>query len=146
VVLALAGACGAAASQDPLKSAECAGALASLQAAREHNPAQVEPLRQAAALACLGTAAAPGRPAREARPPTAVAPTGTVPPTPVPGVRMPPAVPPPPPVAIERPLLPGHCDASGCWASDGTRLRHIGPAPTVPGAPCALLGGVVACP
>jgi hypothetical protein len=136
----------AANAQDPLKSAECGDALAGLEAARKGGGGQVEAQRQAAARACLGASPAPGRPAREARPPTAIAPPAIAAPAPDLGVRLPAAPPPPAAVAIERPLLPGHCDPSGCWADDGGRLRHIGPPPTLPGGACVLRGGIVVCP
>ncbi|HYE38627.1 MAG TPA: hypothetical protein VEB23_01765, partial [Ramlibacter sp.] len=64
-----------AAQDDPLKSPACGAALAQLQAARAGGTgAAVEASRGAAAAACLGSSAAPVRPARVLRPPVSVPP------------------------------------------------------------------------
>lgn len=131
---------------DPLKSATCAAALASLQAARQAQAAAatLEGLRGAAATTCLGAADPPQRPGRIAQPPVVVPPPqvelpARVAPLPAPTL-------PPPPVAIERPPLPAQCDAGGCWSSDGTHLRQVAPGLAGPGGLCMQHGGLVYCP
>jgi hypothetical protein len=133
-------------SPDPLKSAECAAALAGLQAARSGAgaPGRLEQMRGAAAAACLGSSTVPRRPSRVARPPVVVPP----PQVEVPAQAAPAPAPalPPPPVAIERAPAPALCDANGCWTGDGTHLRHVPPNLAGPGGLCTQQGGVVYCP
>ena len=86
------------AGSDPLKSAQCAQALAVLEAARQASPrqaGQVETLRQQAAGACLGNGGAdqPLAPASAAAPAIRPLRQPQHPPTP------PTATPPPPPAA-----------------------------------------------
>lgn len=134
------------AQEDPLKSAACGAALASLQAARQAQAGAttLEALRGAAAGTCLGAATPPQRPARIAQPPVAVPPPTIELPARVAPPRAPPA--PPPPVAIERPPLPAQCDAGGCWSNEGTHLRHVAPGLAGPRGPCSQQGGLVYCP
>jgi hypothetical protein len=131
---------------DPLKSPACAQAIESLQAARSGGAGAeaLEGGRSAAAAACLGSATLPQRPGRVAQPPVSVAPPQIDLP-----VRVAPLHPPvlaPPPVAIGRPPAPVLCDAGGCWASDGTHLRHVGPNLVGPQGPCTQQGALIACP
>ncbi|HVE52467.1 MAG TPA: hypothetical protein VNB23_03665 [Ramlibacter sp.] len=128
---------------DPLKSPACSAALSQLQAARGGTGTDVEGARAAAAAACLGTSARPGRPARVAQPPVSVPPPRIEPPQVA--APLPSPVLPPPPVAIERAPGPALCDAGGCWTPDGGRLRHV-PAPVVPHGACSLQGTAVYCP
>jgi hypothetical protein len=134
------------AQEDPLKSAACGAALASLQSARaaEAPRASVDSLRQAAASACLGSATPPVRPGRVTQAPIVVPP---------PQIELAPRAAPPagpsppaPPLAIERAPLPATCDANGCWSNGGTHLRHIPPTLVGPGGACTQAGGFVYCP
>ena len=128
---------------DPLKSTACGEALAALQAARG-SPA-LQPLRQRAAQACLGSTNEARRAPRTLRPPIAVPPPVIVPPAQPPALLAAP-VPPPPPVVVGRPPRLTHCDAGGCWADDGTGLRQVGPGLAGPAGLCTLQGGLVYCP
>jgi hypothetical protein len=132
---------------DPLKSAACATALATLQAGRQTaaNAHRLEALRSSAAEACLGAAAIPTRPSRVLRPPVVVPPPQID--VPQGGVHAHESVQAPaPPVAIGRPALPATCDAGGCWTSDGTHLRHVPPNGVGPSGLCTQQGGLVYCP
>lgn len=131
---------------DPLKSPACALALERLQAARDGGAAAaaLEGLRSTAAATCLGSATPAQRPGRVAQPPVAVPPPQVE--VPVRVAPVPPPVLPPPPVAIDRPPTPALCDASGCWASDGTHLRQVGPNLLGPAGPCMQQGALIACP
>lgn len=134
------------AQHDPLKSAACGAALASLQAARSSGApaAAVEDLRSAAAGSCLGSTVVPGRPSRVLQTPVVVPPPQIqAAPRPVPPFA---PVLPPPPVAIERAPLPATCDAGGCWTNDGTHLRHVPPSLAGPRGLCIQQGGQLACP
>lgn len=147
--LVLAAACGWASAQegDPLKSAACGQALAALQAARASGAeaAGVRPVQDRAALACLGGGNPPQRSARVLQAPIAVPPPVIVPPAPLPPSLIAPSLP-PPPLAIPRPPQVTHCDAGGCWASDGNTLRHVGPNLAGPQGLCVQQGGLVHCP
>ncbi|WP_295638039.1 hypothetical protein [uncultured Methylibium sp.] len=59
-------------------------------------------------------------------------------PRPVPA---PSAIAPPP-----SPLVVTGCDATGCWASDGSRLQRLGPDLVGPRGTCTVQGAVLACP
>lgn len=135
-----------AAQDDPLKSPACGAALARLEASRAAGAAapDVDPLRSAAAAACLGSGTAPARPARVLRPPVSVPPPQVEPPARA--APLAPPVLPPPPVAIERPAAPVTCDAGGCWTQGGTHLRHIPPPVAGPPGFCSQQGSVVHCP
>lgn len=147
LALYLCAACGWAAAQagDPLKSAECGQALAALQQAGASGAAGEQLLRERAALACLGGGNTPQRSARVLAVPIAVPPPGVLPPASLPPSLVAPTLP-PPPVAIQRPPQVTHCDASGCWASDGGALRHLGPNLASPQGLCTQQGGLVHCP
>lgn len=139
----LCAACLGAHAADPLKSPACGEALAALQAARgDHD---VQPLRQRAAQACLGSASEAGRAPRTLQPPVAVPPPAIVPPSRPPGLVAAP-VPPPSPVAVQRPPRVTHCDAGGCWVDDGSGLRQVGPGLAGPAGLCTQQAGVVYCP
>lgn len=144
--LACMAAAAAAQDGDPLKSPACAQALERLQSARDANAgaAALEGLRSTAAATCLGSAAPPQRPGRVALPPVSVPPPQID--LPVRVAPLPPPVLAPPPVAIDRPPAPALCDASGCWASDGTHLRQVGPNLLGPNGMCTQQGALVACP
>ncbi|MEJ5988822.1 hypothetical protein WG902_02395 [Ramlibacter sp. PS3R-8] len=145
-LLACIAAAAAAQADDPLKSPACAQAIASLQSARNAGAETIaiEERRSAAAAICLGSAAPPQRPGRVMQPPVAVPPPQID--LPVPVAPLPPLVPAPPPVAIGRPPAPALCDAGGCWSSDGTHLRHVGPNLIGPNGLCTQQGVLIACP
>ncbi|HEX2544633.1 MAG TPA: hypothetical protein VHL79_07135 [Ramlibacter sp.] len=129
---------------DPLKSPDCAAALAGLNAARAAGAANVDAMRNAAAATCLGSAHVPTRPGRVLQAPMVVpAPQIEVPQRVAP---LPPVTLPPPPVEIGRLPAPTTCDAGGCWANDGTHLRHVAPNLIGPAGLCTQVGGVVRCP
>jgi hypothetical protein len=69
-------------------------------------------------------------------PPPVLSPPGTAAPPPAAPVLA------PPPVVIERPATVTQCDATGCWASDGQHLRHLGPQL----GPCIPQAGGLVCP
>lgn len=105
--------------------------------------APLRELRREAALACLGG------------PPDAVPPLRTGQPT----IAAPPPAPAAVPISLLRPAaaapaLPrpagpvsiSSCDATGCWASDGTRLQRAGPNLLGPRGLCTAAGGIVNCP
>jgi hypothetical protein len=56
------------------------------------------------------------------------------------------AVPPPAPLPVQRPpAMVSSCDATGCWASDGTRLHRAGPNLIGPRGLCTVSGKLVQC-
>jgi len=144
LLMAAAGAC--AQEGDPLKSAACGAALASLQAARagQATPGRIEHLRSEAAGACLGTAHPARNTARTLQAPIAVPPPQVDAPIAQPSLPAP--VAPPPPVAIDRPATPANCDPGGCWSNDGTHLQHLPPNLAGPRGLCTQQGGLVYCP
>jgi hypothetical protein len=161
-----ASAASAAASNDPLQAPECQQALAALHdeeaaavsgasapsAARggrhdAHLPPGLEAARRHAAHSCLASRADSPPSSRLAQPPVVV--------PPVAGIRPPLAALPPAPAAVAIPTKPPSpppltsitaCDASGCWASDGTRLNRVGPTLWGPHGACSVFGAVVHCP
>jgi hypothetical protein len=141
LVLACAPACVLAQAGDPLKSAACGEALSALQQARGEAAANVRSLREGAASICLGASPTAGRSARVLQAPVAVPPPVIAPPPAAGPLLAAPALP-PPPVAIERPATVTHCDATGCWASDGQHLQHLAP----PLGLCTQQPGRVVCP
>ena len=171
--LALLTALGAAAQDhDPLKSTECRRALDALQvregsAASAPKPARpadpyeaeasapaLERARRDAARICLGGKGDPERPAQHiAVPPISVAPVTARPASPAPSV-VPQAVLRPVPAAPSaldvkpRPAPPivTACDATGCWASDGSRLQRAGPNLLGPRGLCTTVGVMLQCP
>jgi hypothetical protein len=108
--------------------------------------ARLQPWRERAARACLGARGNAYAPATStARNPVSVPPVTLGPP-----VKMPPA--PTMPAAPAAPLRSDTlttvvgCDASGCWASDGTRLTRNGSVLTGPHGTCTQQGAVLRCP
>ncbi len=109
--------------------------------------ARLETLRRQAARACLGAGAGADRPVpagRLAQPPVAVPPLPLPPPRPL---APPQASQPLPPLKpVEPPPTLTGCDATGCWASDGTRLQQVGPALLGPRGFCHAQGALLQCP
>jgi hypothetical protein len=154
LVLCLAG--GAAGAQDgnPIDSAACRRAVDTL-AAREAAAASdrtsaaargaVTAAQRQAALACLGGPDVAASTPRRAAPPPVLGTPSAMPPRP-------PATPPPAPRALPSPratappLTLNACDATGCWASDGTRLQRAGPNLLGPRGICTTSGPFVQCP
>lgn len=111
----------------------------------------LQPWRDRAARACLGgnsggnsnrVAATPGR---RAQPPVTVPPVTTGPPVTLPAPPAAPSVPSVP--ARSEPMLTiAGCDATGCWASDGSRLTRVGPNLVGPRGTCTLQGALLRCP
>jgi hypothetical protein len=140
---------------DPLQSAGCRHALEALEAQeaatldrRETALARLEPLRRRAATACLGAridGARPAAPPRAAQPPISVPPVTIAPP---PRVPVPGAVGPAAPTwkELEPPTTVIGCDATTCWASDGSRLQRAGANLIGPRGLCSLKGTVLVCP
>jgi hypothetical protein len=134
---------------DRMHSTECRQALDALrvrEAAAASAPDQralLPALQRRAAVVCLG---GPGSkeavPQRLAEPAVRVAPV-TLPLTPRPTVK-------PLPTAVPRPAPPTtvtSCDATGCWASDGSRLQRAGPNGLIgPRGLCTQAGPILNCP
>ncbi|WP_280151380.1 hypothetical protein [Piscinibacter sp. XHJ-5] len=150
---------------DRLRSPGCVQALAALQAQEaRHAPApaadraaqtspprrredqqQLEALRREAARACLGGTGDPTTPTQREPTPNAVPPAPTRP-----------TIPPASPAAIPAPALPSpptvrpsgvaSCDGTGCWTTDGIRLRRSGPVLVGPRGPCTQHGSLLRCP
>jgi hypothetical protein len=160
----LAATAGWAQADDRLTSADCRRALGKLQAleaealakpagsARQAVVKELDAQRPDAARLCLGgTGKAPPPSARYSlpmmqpkTPPIAPLPA---PAAPRPAVPLPQPMPPvslPPPADKLRSVT--SCDASGCWASDGTHLQRLGPDLIGPWGVCTLQGGVLRCP
>jgi hypothetical protein len=108
--------------------------------------ARLQPWRERASRACLGSSGnAYAAPARTAQNSVTVPPVTLGPPVKMPA----------PPTTPAAPVVPARsdtlttvvgCDASGCWASDGTRLNRNGSTLTGPRGTCSLQGAVVRCP
>lgn len=160
VAWALAGVCTASPADDPLESAACRRALDALQAqqtalaarrpANEPGqgaaPARLEALRRDAARTCLGGRAAVPAPQRLAQPPVTV-PSITVNPPQLPPAPAPAApLPTPSQGVVGPPLRVIACDATGCWASDGSRLLRAGPSLLGPRGLCSVQGTALRCP
>lgn len=105
----------------------------------------LQPWRDRAARACLGGSSVAAGPGRSAQPPVTVPPVMTGPPVTLPA----------PPPAPSVPSVPGRsdpmltivgCDATGCWASDGSRLTRAGPNLVGPRGTCTLQGALLRCP
>lgn len=160
VALVLAGACNACRADERLESGDCRRALDALQVqeaamaalqppegpAHGAARARLESLRQDAAHACLGGNAAALVPQRLAQPPVTV-PRVRVDPPRMPPV--PPAMTPPPALAprvVAPPVRVIACDATGCWASDGSRLLRAGPSLLGPRGLCSVQGTALHCP
>jgi hypothetical protein len=162
LALSMAGTAGACRAADSLESAACRGALDALQAqeaaallagpARQHEGtaaqaalAKLADLRQVAGRACLGGGADAPQPARRAQDPVTV-PRVIV--TPMPPTAPSPTAPIGPPPAVRAPpVTVTACDATGCWASDGSRLLRAGAGGLLgPRGRCRVLGTVLHCP
>jgi hypothetical protein len=153
VVLAITGGAGAAQDAGLLSAPACRRALETLEA-REASVAiegqaaraALEAARRQAAVACLG---GPDRPA--SAPARAAQPALTITPAPRPAMPTPRSVPgasalPMPAPRAAPPLTIATCDATGCWASDGTRLQRAGPNLLGPTGLCTTSGPFVQCP
>ena len=154
---------------DPLESAECQRALATLNAEeavvaessrapggvtandRRLVDARLAPMRRQAARACLARRADPAtlsserlvRPTPVTTQPLAVAPASS--PAPMTAtVRAAPLAAPTAPA--EKPYAITACDAGGCWANDGSRLNRIGPSLWGRRGVCTVQGSLVQCP
>lgn len=128
------------------ETASAAGAARQVEGAASHAiPARLVSLRREAARACLGGSATAPLPRRTVQEPVAV--PGVIvtplrPPLPAPVV---PAV--PPPKVVGPPVTVIACDATGCWASDGSHLLRAGPGSLLgPRGLCRVQGTVLHCP
>ena len=160
----------AAASGDPLESAECQRALAALSseeaavAESSHASgalsandlrlidARLAPTRRRAARACLARRTDPAslpaerlvRPPPLVAAPLAVSPAASQPATAATTARVAPLVPPAAPA--EKPYAITSCDSSGCWANDGSRLNRVGPNLWSPRGICTVQGSLLQFP
>ena len=140
---------------DELKAVEDATAAARKSRAQA-NPQdsgllkELEARRKAAARSCLGgpVDSLPPPPRQTARSPLSTSP-GTAAPefkAPLPPAASPPLPAPPPGAPRAPPVVITACDASGCLASDGTRLQRAGPNLLGPRGLCAVHGTLLSCP
>jgi hypothetical protein len=154
----------AAPAADPASAPACRSALEALQrredaalaapgraaTATDHEGPAAGPellaLQHAAATACLG--GADSRLAqRLAIPPVGMTPITVGPARPTRPATGAPAATESPPVRQAAPLATlTACDATGCWASDGTRLQRAGATLLGPRGVCSRAGGVLHCP
>jgi len=166
LALALIGGPGATQAVDTLHSDACLRALEALQAreavevaarraqAASEAPFQraaidgLEALRNAAALACLGSRVDTRPPVLRLRaePPVTVAPIAGL-------ARVGPASAPSgapitgmSPLPSPRPTLVTSCDPTGCWTNTGQRLSRAGPNLVGPNGICTLQGVILHCP
>lgn len=152
-------------STDTVQSPACRQALAEVQAqetaalnARNAKPPASAPagpspaallaMRERAARICLGpgtTGPSPSQrtvqPPITVPPPTSARPTVTLPSAPTPTTTAPVV-----PLRSEPLLTVVSCDATACWASDGSRLEKSGPNLIGPRGVCTLQGAVLRCP
>ncbi|MED5622368.1 hypothetical protein [Ideonella sp. BN130291] len=146
---------------DPLHTVECRDALNALQVEEERATASaasaprqpprpgsaVDKARHRAARACLRSQADPPPAGRMAQPavsvPSTSLPSAALPPMPRPAV---PATPAPPVAMPPPPTVVTHCDAGGCWASDGSRVNRIGSTVVGPRGACTPMGATLVCP
>lgn len=123
------------------------GGTAASSPAAPRPDARLQALRARAARLCLGTAAALAAPVR--RPVVPMPRAESKPPGPLvvprPRASKPEASLPPTPRAAPSPFISA-CDASGCWASDGTRLNRAGPVLLGPRGVCTQAGTLLQCP
>jgi len=136
-----------------MHSAACSDALARLQAQEEHQGragsiddatrARWQDLRRAAARQCLGGDGSLVSPSQHTlRSPIAVAPIAAAPRSAAPSAApAPPALRPSGP-----PLTLSSCDATGCFASDGSRLTRTGAGLIGPRGLCTVQGNFLQCP
>ena len=155
---------------DPLESAECRRALATLNAEeaavagsahagggvsandRRLIDARLAPARRQAARACLARRADPAtlsigrlvRPTPVATPPLTVGPASS--PAPMAATARAAPLVPPPPSPADKPYAITACDAGGCWANDGSRLNRVGPTLWGPRGICTVQGSLLQCP
>jgi len=155
---------------DPLESAECRRALATLNAEeaavagsahagggvsandRRLIDARLAPARRQAARACLARRADPAtlsierlvRPTPVATPPLTVGPASS--PAPMAATARAAPLVPPPPSPADKPYAITACDAGGCWANDGSRLNRVGPTLWGPRGICSVQGSLLQCP
>lgn len=131
---------------DALQAQESA-ALASARGASAPGAgaAALQPWRERAARACLGAGPRTVTPARTAQPPVTVPPVTAGRPLTAP-IAPPPPTPSPPATRSDTLLTVVACDATGCWASDGSRLNRAGPNLVGPRGTCTLQGAVLRCP
>jgi hypothetical protein len=154
LTLSLACTAGMAQVTNPIDSAACRRTLDTLEARESAAAAErassaaraaVALARRQAALACLGGPdIAASTPQRAAPPPVLVTPSAVTPRPPAAAAPSP--RPPPAPRAPAPPVTIGACDATGCWASDGTRLQRAGPNLLGPRGVCTTSGPFVQCP
>jgi hypothetical protein len=111
-------------------------------------PAALATARREVARACLAAESDESMkpPPRRAEPPVTVSPVA--PPRPAPGASRPPATAAtlPAPAAPALPRVITHCDSTGCWTNDGTRLQRSGPVLLGPQGACSVAGTAVTCP
>lgn len=132
---------------DALQTQEAAAASAPPGSAQQRTTrAKLKTLQRQAARACLGSSRAGERlalPSRSAQPPISVPPVS---PGALPG-QLPAASPPPLALPTQAPLVTlTACDATGCLASDGTRLHWVGPNLLGPRGLCTVHGVTLQCP
>ncbi|HEY8876037.1 MAG TPA: hypothetical protein VIN03_00650 [Roseateles sp.] len=128
------------------EDAIAASAAASAPADQERRravAAQLQPLRQRVADACLGgltTSPPPSQHTWIAAPAPRTA--AAIPRVPMPATPLP-TVPPP---RFEMPSMVTHCTAAACFTSDGTTLTRVGPSLVGPRGACTVQGSFVRCP
>jgi len=150
LLAALASGAGAAQERSLLEAPACRRSMDALDA-REAAAARDRSARTAlqaaqrqAAAACLGDRDAASAPRRTARPSATVTPPRPATPLPTPAPS--PAAVPMPPVRPAAALTVTACDATGCWASDGSRLQRVGPNLLGPGGQtCSTSGTLLHC-
>jgi hypothetical protein len=150
LLLAATAVCAAAPAGDPLHTPECIKAQQALDAADAAassasavSPARSKSLRSDVARVCLHSSLDAPRPQRQLQSPL------SVPPVALPSAIARPATPPSPnpPAVAQQPLRSvTSCDATGCWANDGTRLQRMGPTLVGPRGVCQQTGAVLNCP
>lgn len=160
-----AGAMAQTANPDTTQSPACQKALADVQAqeavalnARSvkapasapagKSPDQLLAMRERAARICLGPGTSGPSPSQRTMQPPITVPSAAPPQSmPVPAAPAPTTTAPVVPPQRTDPLLTiVGCDASTCWASDGTRLQKSGPNLIGPRGICTLQGAVLRCP
>lgn len=150
LLAALASGAGAAQERSLLEAPACRRAMDTLDAreaaaARDrHARAALQAAQRQAAAACLGGRdAAPASRRAAQTPATAMPPRPAAPlPTPAPS----PAAVPTPMARPAAALTVTACDATGCWASDGSRLQRAGPHLLGPqGQTCSTSGTLLHC-
>lgn len=127
------------------RALEALGAREAAAARDRGARAALESARRQAAIACLGGRDTPASaPLRAAQPSATTAPLPARSPGTTPSTASPPVSPPVPRAAA--PVIITACDATGCWASDGTRLQRAGPNLLGPKGLCTTSGSLLQCP